>query len=207
MQLILFRRPKKLWMFSDGLKAMCANPSRISLSSNSVANSSFKKGLMIVHRSLSSMIFLRVICELSHVLAEPLRARLKLSNATLSVQLLADIILSARLMNSLAEIKSLSFWPQNLSYSVCWTLRVRTPSAPWMTRIWAIGTLLTSWLTGLIAGGACRCWAWGTTGCGAWVAESVAASDFEDQPWCSVEYRQSTMFWQEWLFRKNSNLL
>jgi hypothetical protein len=46
------------------------------------------------------------------VLAEPLRARAKLSKATLSDQLLANIILSKCLMNSLAAMESLSFCPK-----------------------------------------------------------------------------------------------
>ncbi len=117
----------------------------MSLSSDSMANSSLKKGLIIVHHSWSPTIFLRVIWELSQVLAEPWRASQKLSNAALLAKLLADIILSTLLTNSLPVRESLSFWPQNLGSLVCWAFRARPPSTPWTTCAWAIGTLFTSW--------------------------------------------------------------
>ncbi len=48
MHLILFRWPKKSWTFFEGRIEKWANLSRISLSSDSIANSSLKKGLIII---------------------------------------------------------------------------------------------------------------------------------------------------------------
>jgi len=85
--LTLLSLPKKSLMFSIGRMAMWARPSRISLSSDSVANSSLKKGRMMVQHSRFPEIFFSNTWESNQVLADPLSASPKLSKAILSDQL------------------------------------------------------------------------------------------------------------------------
>ncbi len=136
--------------------ARWANPSKISLSLDSVVNSALNNSRMMVQALQLLVMSSNVGWDSDRVLAEPLRAKAKFLNTMWSDQILAAAMLSILLINSLGAMESFSFCPQNSGSFVCSTFKLipHLHLGPLVHYGWEPSPSLSTGLTGGWAGSA-----------------------------------------------------